>query len=217
MEKQICPKCGRKYLRTNCEYCYREATWDEENYYTHFPKRIRKLLPKIEVNISAGIENFRNGMGSFISGPVGCGKTVFACKLMLEIIKISYIEKDKNLPRTFQFIELSELFRNIQRFIETPIIDGQNVFTYLDEFREIDCLVLDDIGLIKLTDWTFMRLYEVLNHRYNQEKLTIYTSNFNIIELSKFYDDRLLSRIAGSTSPITFTNKDRRLNEKAKK
>ncbi|MBK8303154.1 MAG: hypothetical protein IPK98_07070 [Chloracidobacterium sp.] len=41
-----------------------------------------------------------------------------------------------------------------------------------------EILVLDELGASKPTDWVRDTLYHIINSRYNQNKTTIFTTNF---------------------------------------
>ncbi len=44
---------------------------------------------------------------------------------------------------------------------------------------EAEPLVLDDLGGENATLWVFDKVFEILNERYNERKLTIITTNFS--------------------------------------
>jgi DNA replication protein DnaC len=60
-----------------------------------------------------------------------------------------------------------------------------------DEIRNIPLLVLDDLGTQNATAWAQEKLYQILNHRYIHEKLTVITTNQDLEEI----DGRIRSRL----------------------
>jgi DNA replication protein DnaC len=58
-------------------------------------------------------------------------------------------------------------------------------------------VALDDLGSGKATGWAQDRLFEILNYRYNERKLTILTTNLGPADLEEHVGDRIVSRING--------------------
>jgi DNA replication protein DnaC len=52
----------------------------------------------------------------------------------------------------------------------------------MDELRGADCLVLDDFGMQKGSEWVDERLYGLINDRYNAGKPIIVTTNARSME-----------------------------------
>ena len=81
----------------------------------------------------------------------------------------------------------------------------------IQRYSEADCLVLDDLGAEKTTDWSFSVLYLIIDNRYNNYKKTIITSNFALNQLAgKLGDDRIPSRIRAMCSIVKMDGDDRR-------
>lgn len=72
-------------------------------------------------------------------------------------------------------------------------------------------LLLDDIGTAKESAWTAEILYRVVNHRYNQRRPTIFTSNYSPKQLREVVGDRIHSRLAEMTTAVRMDGPDRRL------
>ncbi|MDQ3413052.1 MAG: ATP-binding protein, partial [Chloroflexota bacterium] len=65
---------------------------------------------------------------------------------------------------------------------------------YDDRFNAIRSaflLILDDLGTENTTPWAREKLYQLINHRYNERLPTIITSN----QEHKLIDERILSRL----------------------
>jgi DNA replication protein DnaC len=63
--------------------------------------------------------------------------------------------------------------------------------------KAVDVLALDDLGADRATGWAQDRLYEILNHRYNERRRTILTTNLGPDEMEQHVGDRVLARIDG--------------------
>ena len=60
---------------------------------------------------------------------------------------------------------------------------------------QADVLVLDELGATVPTDWVRDTMYQIINKRYNDKKLTIFTTNY-FDEVRGEQKDLLESRIA---------------------
>lgn len=63
-------------------------------------------------------------------------------------------------------------------------------------------LIIDDFGTEQAKDWIGERFYQIINSRYVDKKITIFTSNSRL-DLLK-YDDRITNRIKERTFQIPF-------------
>lgn len=74
----------------------------------------------------------------------------------------------------------------------------------------VDVLVLDDLGLERPSDWTFERLYAVVNRRWLEQRPTIVTSNLPADELEKSVGAPMWSRLYHDAVRIVAGGEDRR-------
>ena len=72
-------------------------------------------------------------------------------------------------------------------------------------FSTLDILIIDDIGVEKVTDWAFQSVNGLVNNRYEYFRPTIITANLSLDELEKVYGSRLASRICESCRIKHFT------------
>lgn len=126
----------------------------------------------------------------FIYGEPGNGKTIYACWLLLREQRQLYLT-DKT--ESCEFISVPELIQKIKVTFNNSDITEQEI---LNHYSSVHLLVLDDLGTVKCTDWTYQILYLIINNRYENMKKTIITSNLNLEQLSNYLgDDRITSRI----------------------
>lgn len=111
----------------------------------------------------------------FIFGLPGVGKTLLA-----SIIGNNAAEN----MRRFKFYSTTDLFYLLNPFNKTS--GDKNEIR--DNLRNAPLLILDDLGAEKASVWSNSILFDTINYRYNEEKQTIFTSNFNIIQLQKRLD-----------------------------
>ncbi|MEP6789491.1 MAG: ATP-binding protein, partial [Acidobacteriota bacterium] len=105
--------------------------------------------------------------GLLLMGSVGVGKTHLAVSILKGLTERGF---------TCLFYEFGSLLKEIQ--------DSYNVTTQSSELGvlapvlNVDVLVLDELGASKPTDWVRDTMAHVINTRYNDKKLTIFTTNY---------------------------------------
>jgi DNA replication protein DnaC len=106
--------------------------------------------------------------GLLFMGPVGVGKTHLAVAILKGLIQ-------KGVPCLFY--ESGSLLKQIQ--------DSYNPISNTSELRvlapvyQAEVLVLDELGSTIPTDWVRDTIYQIINTRYNDKKLTIFTTNYS--------------------------------------
>jgi DNA replication protein DnaC len=107
-------------------------------------------------------------VGLIFLGNCGVGKTHLAVALLKQLIR----EKgDGGL-----FYDFRDLLREIQASWNS--ISQTSELDILKPVLEAKILVLDELGANKPTDWVRDTIAHIINYRYNDKKLTIFTSNF---------------------------------------
>lgn len=125
------------------------------------------------------------------------GKTIMACSIVLDYEKYHYLRKE---VRSICFINFIDLINELRMAISK---EGVSDLEALKQYQDFDLLVIDDIGASKMTDYVYHIVYSLVNHRYENCRQTIYTSNYNLKELEYHWeDDRIVNRIARSCELI---------------
>lgn len=131
------------------------------------------------------------GMGLYIwSRTKGSGKTRIAAGIANELMKNYAVKFAVSLTI------LQEIKNTWQ--IDTKYSENQ----LLDALYTTDILVIDDFGVERPADWINDKMYQIINERYINQKVTIFTSNDPLDKLS--YDDRITNRIKERTYQIAF-------------
>jgi DNA replication protein DnaC len=144
----------------------------------------------------------KDGKGLLLMGACGVGKTHLAVAALLEIIH-------GGKPGRVLFSNFQDLIQEIQ-----ASFDDQNPATKSEILRpvlEADLLVLDELGSQKPTQFVQDILYYVINTRYNEQRTTIFTTNYGdrVAEakeetLEQRIGTRLRSRLAEMAERIEF-------------
>ena len=118
----------------------------------------------------------------FLHGGVGTGKTHLAVAIAL-----NQIERYPN--RSVLFLVVPDLLDHLRAtFDPSKGIDYDERF---EEIRRADLLVLDDLGTENTTPWAREKLFQIVNHRYNERIPTVVTSNHDVHAI----EDRIRSRL----------------------
>ena len=111
----------------------------------------------------------RGDKGLLIIGKIGTGKTHLAVGILKDLIL------NRGIPCLFY--DYRELLKEIQNSYNSTVQT-----TELDVLRpvfETDVLVLDELGAVKPTEWVWDTVSLILNTRYNDNRTTIITTNFD--------------------------------------
>jgi len=148
--------------------------------------------------------NIPHGKGLLLMGGCGSGKTHLAVAALNEVV-------NDGKPGRVVFANFQDLIQEIQ-----ASFDPDQTATKAEIMRpllEADLLVLDELGSVKPTQFVQDILYYVINTRYNEERATIFTTNYldhpADVKLEKLEDrigTRLRSRLYEMADTINFGN-----------
>lgn len=82
--------------------------------------------------------------------------------------------------------------------------------TEFQKYAKADLLFVDDLGAAKATEWTEEVNYRLINHRYEAEKPTLFTSNVPPGQLGAALGDRVASRLTEMCQRVVLKGDDRR-------
>jgi len=141
-----------------------------------------------------------------LMGSVGTGKTHLAVAALQQIMK-------ETRPSVHgRFADFTSLVLEIQM-----TFDGSGSSrAILKPLVEADLLVLDELGAGKTTPWVMDLLYYLVNTRYLEGRVTIFTTNFsdhpknNQESLSDRVSQRIRSRLHEMCRPVSLLGGDYR-------
>jgi len=108
--------------------------------------------------------------GLVLMGPVGTGKTHLAVAALQQILR------EKRPPVNGRFADFTSLVLEIQMSFDDS---GASQRDILQPLVECDLLVVDELGAGKTTPWVMDLLYYLVNTRYLENRLTIFTTNYS--------------------------------------
>ena len=146
--------------------------------------------------------------GLLFMGTVGVGKTHLAVSILKGLTERGF---------NCLFYESGSLLKEIQ--------NSYNVYTQSSELKvlapifDAEVLVLDELGASKPTEWVRVTLANIINTRYNDKKLTIFTTNYldeRRAEKDETLEDRvgvrLRSRLFEMCRTVSISGEDFRRN-----
>lgn len=183
---------------------FRDATiksFDINLYENEESRVVAAEAKRATANFISNYDKFRElGKGLyFYSQKKGSGKTRLACSLANALMNI-HNEK-------VHYTTTSDLLDNIRSTFNDE--SEFNADELIQMYRNVNVLILDEIGLEKVTPWVVEKFTQILNHRMENKKVTIFTSNVNINNLNfstgkddKNETERIVTRIKKMAIPI---------------
>ena len=158
-------------------------------------------LSDIRKNI---VDFVTNGKNLYIcSDLTGNGKTSWAIKMLHTYFHYTAIGNYENLKG--MFISTTELLIQLKDF-NNPLPKS-----YIDNLKNVDLVVWDDIAVSGMSNYDFSHLYSIIDSRILAEKSNIFTSNQPSIDaFAEIMGKRLASRIYNTSEIIELKGRDMR-------
>lgn len=156
----------------------------------------RKIFSQAAKAINYWVSNIsemqESGIGLYIfSNTKGSGKTLTVCSLANELMR-----KHQKL------VKFTTSLRILDEIKATWGENGNAEGKLIEDLSRAEILIIDDFGADSGKDWINERFYSIINGRYVEKKVTIFTSNCQISELK--YDERITNRILERSLQIPF-------------
>ena len=145
---------------------YRHCTLDSFELWNSEDPTLAKAQRSVQefVDLYPSVEK-----GLLIMGPVGTGKTHLAVAAMQQIMR------EKKPPVRGRFADFTSLVLEIQMTFDGPGSSRE----ILQPLVDTELLVLDELGAGKTTPWVMDLLYYLVNTRYLEGRVTVFTTNFS--------------------------------------
>jgi DNA replication protein DnaC len=168
------------------------------------PAKFRKPIPmdaRVQMWVNEFIANPSGASSLLLVGGTGTGKTHQAYMAWKAATLGAYARNIRPVYRAVNHPNLIAATR--------PAANDSHIET-LRRFANAGLLLLDDLGAEeKPTEWSVTTLYRLVNHRWEYNLPTIWTTNRAPEELEPLIGDRTLSRIWESRR-VSLTGRDRR-------
>src|SRR5437762_11690246 len=171
---------GRRVVRCDC---WREGVGRQRLTDANIPKRYQhctianfcaynESLERAVARTRQMAETFPAvGRGLFLDGQPGVGKTHLAAAVLRQVVQTSGVRG--------LFYDTRDLLRVIRSTYDPAIRTTE--LEVLRPVMQADLLVLDDLGAEKTSEWVEETMNLIVNTRYNEKRLTIFTSNYQDI------------------------------------
>ncbi len=125
---------------------------------------------KVRRYIETFVEKYPGDSKGFVlMGPCGIGKT----HLLASVVKILTLEKNIGC----RFIDFFHLLQSIRNCYGAGISDS----ILLDPLMEVEILAIDELGKGKRdSEWEHYVLDQIISRRYNDGRVTIFTTNYTL-------------------------------------
>ena len=157
-------------------------------------------------------EVLTRGIGIYLYGASGVGKShITAC--MANALMDKYY--------TVLYTNFSEISKQIRRTFNDK--KGESELAFIEKLATIDFLFIDDFGTERLQkdeedNWLQEKVFDVINKRYNNNKPTIYTSNYSMKEMieKRGLAPKTIDRIMETAEPMLLEGRSYRAEKRAK-
>lgn len=202
---RLCPVCGEERLRAQvvermAAKRARLARYDQRDAGQTFATFEAGINPQVMEAFYVAQDYARNPAGWLVlTGTMGTGKT----HLLMAILNA----QGEDVPSLFHTApDLLDMLRS-----------GYGAQQDYDELlrlcKTVPLLALDDLGTEKATEWANEKLFQILNHRYQQRLPLVVSTNVPLREL----EPRLFSRLSDDdlVTQVTLYAPDYRQRERA--
>lgn len=172
--------------------------FQERTFNTFQPDKDKQEAYQISLEFAQNFD--RQTRGILFFGEVGRGKTHLAAAIANSLIAELYTVMFGNITNIISLIRAT--YNRDSQLTEGEIL---NVLT------KADLLVLDDLGKENHSDNTISLIYQLVNRRYEDNRLLVATSNLTSEELSRKFGPATFSRLVEMCRPIKLVGQDWRL------
>lgn len=126
--------------------------------------------------------------GEALDATYGTGKTTLAAALVARLVEERAV--------TVRWLTHTGFLDGMKRLFDQ---DGASAEAWAAQVAAEPVLVLDDFGASQATEWSISRTTELVNARYERQRLTIITTNYTSpADVEARYDGRVASRLRAS-------------------
>lgn len=116
-------------------------------------------------------KHYERGDGLYIEGTNGTGKTHLAAAIALDLLK-------KGVPVICK--TGADILQDIRKAYDCNDVSEEKV---INLYKDVDLLIIDDLGKESCTEWSASIFYSIINDRYENMKPVIITTNYGANQL----------------------------------
>lgn len=169
----------------NFSFAYYPDVYDEQLGFTYY-QNAKIALKAAEEFAAAFVKGNYHGPGIVFTGPVGSGKTFLASSIANYVLS-----KGKQVL----FTVVPDLLDQLKATYDRSALVETDELTILEGARNVELLIMDDLGAHNYTPWTVNKIYSILNYRVNHQLPVVITTNLSLDELDTYLGERTTSRI----------------------
>jgi DNA replication protein DnaC len=147
---------------------YQHCTLANFTVYNESLERALESARRVPERYAEARSREQQGRGIFLEGPPGVGKTHLAVAVLKEVIA--------GFGARGLFYDTRDLLRVIRSTYNPSTLTTE--LEVLHPVMTADLLVLDDLGAEKTSEWVEETMNLIVNTRYNERRMTMFTSNY---------------------------------------
>lgn len=138
----------------------------------------------------------KKAQGLIMYGGTGLGKTHLSLAIANVVIERGYGVYYNSIQNIMEKLEREHFGRKTTEESEK------------DSITSADLLIIDDLGVEFVTQFTIAALHDIINTRLLKGLPTIISTNLEMDEIYEKYTQRIASRLFGNSMPLAFCGKD---------
>lgn len=134
-----------------------------------------------------------------------------------EIIAKTYTDIEADMPIALASFHVVSLFPSLDLVVTDGAqiahdvrssVERRNLDEVVEKYRQFGkepaaaALFIDDVEVMKLSDWLHEELYRIFDYRYQERMPTLVATNLSTEELRSHLGDRIARRIIDMTEPF---------------
>lgn len=188
----------RKQRRANLPRRYQGCTWGDLEK-RGIPDDIRDNYEIIKNYALHFADAQKTGSGLILAGNIGRMKTTMAATVCNQLLWAGF---------SVFFVPMAELLQMMLSYGKRQ--SGIELDNLQRRVRDVDLLILDDVGAEYKNDWVIQSFDAMVSNRYNNLKPILITTNLSMAGIGKLYQMRIFDRLKQCNVLLSFDGKSLR-------